>query len=462
MSIYTSPVSELQDLVEKPVEREWLDLKSWIDLKENVARADCARHLAAISNYGGGYLVFGFNDDGTRCGRIDNVRTLYGHDVFAGIIEKYLLPKFQCEVSFPECAGVEHAVVWIPTHGMSPVISKADGPRDGKGLPQGIRSGFIYIRTPKPESVPVSTPEHLDKVIQRCVLARRDELLGMFSAMMSGGTAKPAADDVRDRLNKWHQATQRAAIQEAGRMGLELPYPLAENFVQLSYLVRHRNGEQIPADKALVIIEKLNTAVRDTVRYGWSMFFPFTRQEISPQFVTDAAVDGGDSEFVQTSLYEDGQTGHGDFWRISLDGRASILRNLHEDRFRTPNGVQEGQKWFDPWIQVRDITEIVRHAWAFAEEFSDVTEICFQLEWKGLKSRVIASLNSERYWSKTYTSHSDWRSVYECVPQAQVIGDLPGVVAKLFAPIHRMFNPRSEISAEYVARAMKGFIVQGL
>jgi len=43
-------------------------------------------------------------------------------------------------------------------------------------------------------------------------------------------------------------------------------------------------------------------------------------------------------------------------------------------------------------IQARDVTEIVRHARAFAEEFSDVTEICFQLEWKGLKSRIIASL----------------------------------------------------------------------
>ena len=81
---------------------------------------------------------------------------------------------------------------------------------------------------------------------------------------------------------------------------------------------------------------------------------------------------------------------------------------------------------------------------------------------KGLKSRVIASLNPERYWSETYTSHSDWRNVYDCISQAEVIGDLPSVVAKLFAPVHRMFNPRSDISAEWVARAMKGFIVQGL
>jgi hypothetical protein len=50
------------------------------------------------------------------------------------------------------------------------------------------------------------------------------------------------------------------------------------------------------------IFEKVNTAVRDTIRYGWSMFYPFTREEISPRFMTDPAVDGGDTEFIQTSL----------------------------------------------------------------------------------------------------------------------------------------------------------------
>jgi hypothetical protein len=463
VSIYTSPVSELQDLIDKPVEREWLELKSWIDLTDSATRAQTARHLAAISNFGGGYLVFGFEKDGTRSPRKDNVRVLYSHDVLAGVIDRYLHPKFQCEVSFPEFAGVEHAVVWIPPHGMTPVISKTDGPQDATRSPQGIRSGVIYIRTPKPQSEPATTPAHYEKLIQRCVLARRDEMVSMFSAIVSGGTPRAEEpDDTREKLKAWHQATQRAAIQEAGRMGLKLPYPLAENFVQLSYLIRHRNGEQIHAAKALAVVEKINTAVRDTIRYGWSMFYPFRRHEISPRFVTDPAVDRGDTEFLQTSLYEDGQTGHGDFWRFSLDGRASILRNLHEDRFRRPNGVPEGQKWFDPWIQARDVTEIVRHARAFAEEFSDVTEISFQLEWKGLKSRVIASVNPERYWSEVYTSHSDWRNVFASVSHAEVIGDLASVVARLFAPVYRLFNPRSDISAEWVTRAMKEFIVQGL
>jgi hypothetical protein len=35
--MYTRAVTELQDLIEKPVEREWLELKSWIDLKDKSA-----------------------------------------------------------------------------------------------------------------------------------------------------------------------------------------------------------------------------------------------------------------------------------------------------------------------------------------------------------------------------------------------------------------------------------------
>ena len=137
MSIYTSPVSEIQDLVEQPVEREWLELKSWVDLTDPATRANMARHLAAISNYGGGYLVFGFKRRHAELAE-NNVRRFYGHDVLAGIIDRYLHPKFQCEVSFPEFFGIEHAVIWIPPHGMSPVISKADGPQDARGEPRRV------------------------------------------------------------------------------------------------------------------------------------------------------------------------------------------------------------------------------------------------------------------------------------------------------------------------------------
>jgi hypothetical protein len=462
--MYTRPASQLQDLVEKPVEREWLDLKSWVDLStaDHVARATCAKHLAAIANYGGGYLVFGFEDDGKRCAQKNDVRAVYAHDVFAGIIDKYLQPKFQCEVSFPEFEGVEHAVVWVPSHGVSPVIAKADGPKDSRGVIQGIKSGAVYIRAPKPESVPVSTPEHWERIIQRCVLARRDEMVSMFSAIVAGGAPKAESGDKRERLTAWHRATQQAAFQEAGRVALQSRYPLTENFVQFSYVIRHRNGRLVKASKALEVTEKLNTVVRDTVNSGWSMFYPFRQEPIAPRFSTDAAVDGGNTEFLQASMMEGGRTRHADFWRLSFDGRASVLRGLQEDNFeRSPHNISTGQKWLDPWLHVRDITELVRHARAFAEEFEDVSDVCFMLEWRGLNSRVIASL-ANRYYSEIYTAHSDARTVYEPVPLAEIIGDLPIVVARLFAPVYRIFDPRADMTAAYVKRELQRFIESGL
>lgn len=193
--------------------------------------------------------------------------------------------------------------------------------------------------------------------------------------------------------------------------------------MQLSYLIGHRKGQMIEACDALEVVEKVNTAVRDTVRHGWSMFFPFRREQIAPSFITDPAVDSGDAEFLQASMMEGGRTTHADFWRLGFDGRASVLRGFQEDNFeRTPGNITAGQKWFDPWLHVRDITELVRHARAYAEEFEGASDVYFMLEWRGLKSRVIASL-SNRYYSETYTAHSDTRTICESAPLAGIIGD---------------------------------------
>ena len=462
----TTRITELQDLVTTPAEQEWLELKSWIDLKDARCRANTARHLAAIANFGGGYLVLGFNKDGTRCPKAADVRKVYAQDEFSGIIAQYLQPKFQCEVSFATADGVDHPVVWVPSHGATPVISKANGPHDAKGRPEGIVSGQVYIRTPKPESVTITTPDQWAAVIQRCVLARRDEMVSMFSSIVSGGgqVAVPDRPSERATLTAWHKATQAAFQESVAHLDPKPRLWLNRNFIQFSYLIRNREGTIVPADQLLRVVQQANTAVRDTVRYGWSMFYPFTRPEIMPRFMTDPAVDGGDTEFLQANLLEKGETRHLDFWRVSRDGRVSLVRNYHEDRFeKRPEDIQEGEKWFDPYLHVRDVTELVRHARAYAEEFAEIENICFLFEWQGLKTRIVASLNPERYYSsRAYISQADERVVYDCFPQAEVIGNLPAVVSRLYAPVDRLFNPRSSVSPEWVSRQMTSFVVQGL
>ena len=56
-------IEDLSDLVDNPRETLEIEVKQWFDLGESVVRAKLARHMAALSNHGGGYLVFGFRDD---------------------------------------------------------------------------------------------------------------------------------------------------------------------------------------------------------------------------------------------------------------------------------------------------------------------------------------------------------------------------------------------------------------
>jgi predicted HTH transcriptional regulator len=59
----SDPTSELRELVDHPNETLDCEYKSWLDLStDNTARADLARHIAALANHGGGQLVFGFKD----------------------------------------------------------------------------------------------------------------------------------------------------------------------------------------------------------------------------------------------------------------------------------------------------------------------------------------------------------------------------------------------------------------
>lgn len=57
--------SELSELVASRSEDLSIEYKAWLDTSDPAARAKLARHIAALCNHGGGYLVFGIYD-GTR------------------------------------------------------------------------------------------------------------------------------------------------------------------------------------------------------------------------------------------------------------------------------------------------------------------------------------------------------------------------------------------------------------
>jgi predicted HTH transcriptional regulator len=116
--------AELQELVDAPNETLGVEYKSGLDLSNQEARADLARHIAAIANHGGGYIVFGF-DDLTLQYVASPFAKAIDRDNISSIVKKYLEPTFQCDVVFVRSsAGNEHAIVSVPAHGATPSAPK--------------------------------------------------------------------------------------------------------------------------------------------------------------------------------------------------------------------------------------------------------------------------------------------------------------------------------------------------
>lgn len=432
--------SDLADLVDVPRETLDIELKGWVDLDDKVARAKIACHLAALANHGGGYLVFGFTDkleraDG-RPERLDH----YNRDQISGIIKKYLTPAFQCDVALvPASDGAIFPVIRVPSHGVSPIAAKADGPSDSKGRPQGIVSGVYYIRKPGPESAPIIGAEEWRPIMRRCVTNDRDALLSEIGGVIAP-TAARAQRSATERMEAWHrESAERYEDLTFRAHFLDWPVEIRENHCQLSYLLLGGVNTFTPIALRRVL-EEVNVQVRDTVWTGWSMFFPFTREEIATG-VHPEREDGTGIDVLETNLLGDGKfdTSLPDFWRYSVDGRATLLRAYREDRPKTVAAMERpAGSWLSPETVIRETAELVTHARLMAERFG-ATAAAFRCTWTGLAGRHIDDF-SGYYWSPGRTAKASHRTTQGEWPVAMLAGGWDAVVADLACPVLSLFG----------------------
>lgn len=436
-------ITDLTDLVDNPRETLNIELKQWLDLTDNVNRAHLARHMGALCNHGGGYLVFGFCDDASIDPNRPASLQAYSHDAINGIVKRYLAPSFDCQVAGVESsAGVECRIVRVPGHGTTPVCAQRDGPQDNKGRPQGIRAGTYYIRAPGPESVPITSPEQWAALIRRCTLNDRDTLLREMAHVLHGGA--PPAPTTADRLTAWDTAVaERFAEALAAAKGFEWPLPLSDAHYQLSFLIAH-DEQPKPIGEMRRLLEEMNNEVRDTVWTGWSMFYPFTRPKIAAEVYPEQP-DGTGLDLLETNLIGNGQfdTSMPDFWRVAPDGRASLVRGYREDvRLENPG------KWLSPETVLRETTELVRHARAFARRFPTATAVSFRCTWLGLRGREIRDFDPAIYRSPGKIAAADRRITTGEWTVVQLSTDWSQIVADLGCPILALFG--MDCSAEMV------------
>lgn len=432
--------TDLSDLVDSPRETLEVELKGWMDLSEPVVRANLARHAAALANHGGGYVVFGFKDDLTvdpaRPDSLDD----HNRDTFSAIVKKYLSPSFQCEVVRVENKDhLTFPVVRVPGHGRRPVVARANGPTGKNGKVQGIQTGYCYVRKPGPESAPAITEEEWAPLIRRCVINDRDGLLRDFAALVQSPV--PPTPDSGARLAAWDKATdERYLVALAAAAPIDWPVELTKNRYLLSYMITTEDDETIPPDALRRVLDEVNNEVRDVVWTGWSMFYPFSRDEIAPVVMPENE-DGSGVEVLETNLIGKSRTAHHDFWRVSADGRASVVRAYGED---SPGACKyrnlSAGEWLSPETVLRDTTELVTHARLLSTRYAAATRIKFRCNWSGLAGRQLADFDQRISWGSTRPASADARAVEGEFSVAQVTADWETVVADLGCPVLRLFN----------------------
>ena len=418
--------------------REDLDLevKNWLDLKgNNNDKATFAKSALALANHGGGFIVLGFEETGEGMAEAANrPATLerYNQDLINGIVQNYCDPPFHCAVYLiRNLEGAMFPVVKIPGGHRVPVRARRAGP-DGNI----VQMNAIYVRKPGPRSEPPQSGQEWEDLLSRCLGNRRDEMLGYIRGLLTGAMPqiKPAAD--KQRLDQWIAASfnRWSALTDPlpADVGPRYPHGYYNFAYEIVGAARHTTLAQLPD-----VIRA--SVVRHT---GWSPFWYPTRQAIEP-YPVDGAVEcwlGGDTE----TPAEMRDPAHADFWRITPDGRAYLLRGYQEDsgdlQWASRGNVAPGTV-FDVTLPIWRVGETLFQAERLAANlFEGPTTIRFAAKYTGLQGRSLVSIDGRRDVTDGRTARQESIPLQTHV-ESQAIGpNLPEIVHTLLGPLYGLFG----------------------
>ena len=145
----TQDLDRLSSLIDHRTEEPEVEYKAWMDLSTPENKAKLAKHLCALSNYGGGWIIFGVSDDGSHTEPHPGDLAPYNQDIINGIVSRYLHPAFHCNVHFvisPKTSK-QYPVVQVPPHGAQPICAKSDGPTSRQAQDWGDAGCPTYSNT---------------------------------------------------------------------------------------------------------------------------------------------------------------------------------------------------------------------------------------------------------------------------------------------------------------------------
>ena len=465
---------KLVALLVDPKETPSAEYKSWLNLSgrrdrerdrerdrdrdRDHDRATLAKAAIALANHGGGVIVLGMREDKEDGGALystpfPEVLKRYAQDDINNAVNRYADPQLHCDLSFvghPK-TGVEHAIIGVPVDTQVPVMTL----KGRKGVINAMR---CYVRKPGPQSEEAQTSEEWRILLDRCVRARRADMLDAIRSIVHG--APPDASSVDAIQSIAHGTPQDASsehakhdifVREARQRWKELvENPHVENQARMPHGHYEFSFEILGVDP-IPTLEELHERLKkaDEIRHtGWGPFRYADRDTFRPYPFNEQLIEAwlgnpkGDWPGRTSATC--------DFWRVHPDGRMFLQRGYEEDC----DEVFAGKSFFREQ-PIRSVAEVMLYVARFSRLYgSNNPTIVTKCLYSGLQGRELKDFRHQRIMRGPWAC-GEYRKKLEIRATVEEIEDnLEEIVDTLLRPLYELFS-RYKLEKHMVSRVIK-------
>lgn len=339
---------QIQALIDNLQEGLYVEVKNWLGgLVEERERARLAKEIIALANSGGGAIFIGFDDaDGhpevaPAAGQLE----AFSQDGVAAVVARYVSPPCQCRVAYARRTGsdVRHPVIVVPGDHRTPLYASRADPEQ-----RLLQTGQVYVRRPGGASEPSRTQDDWEKLIDRLVKARQDDLLAAMRKVINPLAGADQA--ARPNLEEWDRESYATWQAKLADLPADSVHRLAAGHFTFSFSIEGFQTESLNA---------LNdTLSRDVPAYsGWPPFTylhgagrrPVARGDMIEAWLANPAEQEADSS---------------DYWRVSREGKGFLVRPMQEDnpdfmQNRNPRPIRPLFDWTLPIYRAAELLKFV-------------------------------------------------------------------------------------------------------
>lgn len=413
-----------------PVEDLEAEYKGWLDLRKEPHRANLAKAIIALANHGGGVVVLGFEELSTgwvarpKPASIPEVT----QDGVNDTVRRYAEPQLHCrlyQVDHPHVGSV-HPVIRVPG-GDVPVMSKRD---QSEG---GLRQYKVYVRKPGPRSEEPQTSDEWRTLLDRCVRARREDLLDSIRSIVLGRLDESDSDQPATGLDDFINLSRERWIELVDSELEEGQFRLPNGHYEIAIA---------PANiQSVVDLPELNDrlAVAQRVRTsGWPPFMDIGVADLNP-YPYEGCIEAWLGKPSPRNIYSDPH--YADFWRASPTGQLYLIRGYLEDgaastvsRQRSPGATLALD------ISVIRVWECLRFASHFMRTFTDVEEVVVRCHYAGLSGRTLIDSFDPAISIRRGISQVDELQLIGQFTLQQLEDNMQEVLQHLMAPLFAHFG----------------------